>query len=65
MPVNTKFNILANTGVLNLGAQSVRKNQWGWTGGAGIEYALDEHRIAVNQTFNLFKLSLNYKFDCF
>lgn len=37
---NTTYNLYGNTSVVTRGNGSTRINQWGWTVGGGIEYAL-------------------------
>ena len=44
---NTTFSLFANTNALTLGSGDTTLNTWGWTVGAGIEYALTNHWIAV------------------
>lgn len=44
--LNTTYKINANTGVLTFGSDSESKNTWGWTLGAGIDYALTDHWIS-------------------
>lgn len=89
--LNTKYFINGNTNALSLGAENQITSLWGWTGGAGIEYALTNHwssnveynyiaipnravsfsslgiisnsRITANQSMNVFKLGLNYRFN--
>lgn len=91
--LNTTYSMNGNTNALSLGAGSETINSWGWTAGAGVEYALTNHwvsnveydyihvpsrtlsvssivlinsqRITANQSINVFKVGLNYKFDIF
>jgi opacity protein-like surface antigen len=44
---NTTFSLFADTNALTLGSGDTTLNLWGWTIGAGIEYALTNHWIAV------------------
>ena len=44
---NTTFSLFANTNALTLGTGDTTLNVWGWTVGAGIEYALTNHWTAV------------------
>ena len=37
---NTTYNILGNTNAMSLGVGSTSANAWGWTAGAGLEYAI-------------------------
>lgn len=40
--LNTQYNLIGNTGILELGVGSQTLSTWGWTAGAGIEYALTD-----------------------
>ncbi len=41
--LNTKYALNGNTSILNLGAQNKTINNWGYTAGIGVEYALTDH----------------------
>lgn len=89
----TQYRLNANTAALNLGKGNPSNYAWGWTGGIGVAYALDEHwvtnveynyihvppqnvsfptvalinskSISTNQTLNMFKIGVDYKFNIF
>jgi len=44
---NTTYNLIGNTLANQLGVGSTGLTQWGWTVGAGVEYALNKHWSAL------------------
>lgn len=49
--LNTQYNIMGNTGILDLGLGSQTKSTWGWIGGVGVEYALT-HAWSTNVEYD-------------
>lgn len=44
--MNTQYNLTGNTGALILGNESQTLNTWGWTIGAGLDYAFNDRWIS-------------------